>query len=113
MKLEHSINALSRVSFSTRQLINPVTNEPTGVVQDCWEDISHSCAKGLEELQNRLDAIDEALAKIGGVDKMLAIFEWVARQEEKKDLKPPKDLPPEGLPLAQAKKKGGRPKKVA
>ena len=112
MKFEHSINALSRVSFSTRKQINPATNEPTGVLLDNWEDISHSAAKGLEELQDRIELLESAIEQIGGVDKMLAIFEWVARAQEKKDLKPPKEEPPEGLPLDQARKKGGRPKKA-
>jgi hypothetical protein len=112
VKLEHSINALSRVSFTTRKVINPVTNEPTGQEIDNWEDIPHSTAKGLEELQNRINKIDEALAQVGGVDKMLAIFEWVAKQEEKKGLKPPKEEPAPMLSIEKAKSKGGRPKKV-
>jgi hypothetical protein len=111
MKLEHSINAISRVSFSTRAQINPVTNEPTGAVSDNWEDISHAAAKGLEELQNRIVALEEAFEKVLGADKIEALLEFIAKTQDKRD-RIPKEAPPEGLPLAQAKKKGGRPKKA-
>ena len=104
MKFKHSINAISLISFTSRKVQNPVTGEDTGQEIDNWEDIPHSTAKGLEELQNRINKIDEALAQVGGVDKMLAIFEWVAKQEEKKGLKPPKDEPAPMLSIETAKK---------
>jgi hypothetical protein len=112
VKFEHSINALSRVSFSARDQINPVTGQPTGVVIDNWEDISHPAAKGLDELQKRIDRLDEIFGQIGGADKMLAIFEYIAKDLEKKALKPPKEDPPPGISIEKAKNKGGRPKKV-
>jgi len=112
VKFRHSPNSLSAVSFVTQEQKNPFTQELTGVKIDKWEEIPHTVAQGLEELQDRLDKLEAVFSQIGGADKMLAIFEWMAKAEEKKGLKPPKEEPAPMLPIDQAKKKGGRPKKA-
>ena len=109
MKLEHSINALSKVSFTSRPMFNPL-GEPTGMMIDTWEDIPHSTAKGLEELQNRIIALEEKLESLYSEKGIIRIMEQAKAQGEKPE--PPKKQLPRGESLESVKSKGGRPKKV-
>jgi hypothetical protein len=109
MKLEHSINGLSKVSFSSVEVINPVTGLPTGVIKENWEDISHSAAKGLDELQQRIQKLEEIMQK--GMDEgtLLRLFKFDAEQKAKPE-KPPKEEVPPGKPLSRIAKPKREPK---
>jgi len=114
MKFEHSISGISRVSFSTREQINPVTNTPTGVLQENWEEIPHATAMGLEELQKRMEALEALVGNAGTGAGILELAKFVDSQE-KKPQKPPKEAPPPGKPLSKIPKgkRGPKPKKEA
>ena len=98
MKLEHSINALSRVSFTTRKAINPATGEPSGVEIDNWAAISHSAAKGLDELQRRLDRLESTVGKLFDEGKVIEMLEVAATMAEENKRK---KRVPDGVPIGQ------------
>jgi len=111
MKIKTSITGISQVSFSTRPQINPVTNQPTGIEQENWEDIPHSVALGFQELQNRIEALEKLIEPAVSGAGILELAEFVAGQD-KKPKKPPKEAPPPGKPLSKIKpaKRGPKPK---
>ena len=110
MKFQRTIHGLFTVSFKTVNQINPATNEPTGVVLDSWQEIQAASAMGLEELQNRIDKIEKVLGNTLTEEKIVLLLEVVDKMTKQKD-KPPKEIPPPGVPLSKVKK-GGRPKKA-
>ena len=115
MKLEHNINKLSKVSFTSRQHVDMLglpVNKPNGEPQmdDSWEEIPHVTAKGFEELQNRIMVLEAKVEEVLGGDKIVDLLEKLAKMKDTSD-KPPKEAPPPGVPLSKVKK-GGRPKPV-
>jgi len=113
MKFVHSINGLSKVSFTTTKQVNPVTNEFTGLDIDNWEDISHSAAKGLEELQTRMAAVEKLVGDLVGEGKLLELLKFMDEREARPE-KPEKETPPAGKPLSRIKKstRGRKPGKA-
>ena len=99
MKFQHTIHGLSTVSFSTRDQINPVTGQPTGVVIDNWEEISGAAARGLEEIQNRIIALEELIKKMGLEDNIVKLLEATDILLSKDD----EGEPPAGVPVEQIK----------
>ena len=117
MKLQHSINKLSKVSFTSRPHVDMMglpVNKPNGEPQmdDAWEEVSNVVAKGFEELQDRIIALETKVEEVLGGDKIVDLLEKLAKMKDTSD-KPPKELPKPGVPLSRIKGKGGRPKKDA
>ena len=103
MKIRHTIHGLSTVSFTSTPQKNPSNGELTGVVLDNWEEIQHSAAMGLEELQNRIERIEKLLSQTHAEEKIVALLEQVDTIA-KKQQKPPKEPPPPGVPLSHVRR---------
>jgi hypothetical protein len=110
MKIEHNINKLSKVSFSSRPQLD-ARGEPLDIMVESWEEISHTTAKALDELQNRINDLEAKVDAVLGGDKIIDLMEKLSKMKDTSD-KPPKEPVPLGVPLSRIKNKGGRPKKV-
>ena len=113
MKFRHTIHGLSTVSFTSTPQKNPTNGELTGVILDNWEEIQHSAAMGLEELQSRVGKLEEVLARLYKETDVLTLLDKAVKMQDKIE-KPPREPAPPGKSLAQVleKKTGGRPKKT-
>jgi hypothetical protein len=111
MKIIHSITGLSKISFTTTKQINPVTGAPTGIEIDNWEDIPHSTAIGLEELQTRMAAVETMVEQVVGEGKLLELIKFIEKREAIPE-KPEKEPIPPGKPLSRISKPKRGPKKA-
>jgi hypothetical protein len=114
MKIQHDLNKLAKVSFSTIPKFNPMVGEPildgkgNQVYEDEWLEIPSAVARSLEELQDRIAKLEKLTEQFIGEDKIIALLEAVDRKSKVKE-KAPVEPPPPGIPLSKVKK-GRKPK---
>ena len=67
MHFQHDINKLARISFNMRPRFNGMTNMPVldeegnPTYEEDWQELNSVACRALEELQNRIDAIEASL----------------------------------------------------
>lgn len=104
MKIEHNINKLSKVSFTSRPHLD-MQGQSTGQMVDIWEEVPNVTAKGFDELQGRIAALEKKLEDVLAGDKIVDLMEKLSRMKDTRE-KPPKEPPKPGIPLSKLKRKG-------
>ena len=104
MKFNIPLNRPARICFNTRPKFNEMVNQPVldgegqQVYEDDWMDCPTVVAMVAEELQARIEKLEEAVKVMGTTETLIQTLETVATHKRKPE-------PPEGVPLSKIRKK--------